>query len=334
MFSNKNNVHRPYSCSAVKIKKPDSNDFAVIACLLFIICFMFTGFNTASAQQTKVIYFMSGVKDHAGPSRHETEKDLLVLQRCLDSVSNISGVKIVTRFIYKRTDLDINDMKDAAAIVIESSAEGSNATSRVHPLFPPSNNNKKSYDKEVLTYLDQVDSLHKAGMGIVILHWAVAADNQKAFSLYMNWFGGGYIPGYSQNPLGKWTVTPIKSGQKHPIMRGVGAWTYKDEIFSRFMVTPQDPKRTDLLMGEAPKTNQGTIASRCITWAYQDGLSRALMYGGMDYHSALLEDNYRRFLLNAIIWAAGIDVPKGGVKSVAKGLQLVEARPDRFDDMK
>ncbi len=25
---------------------------------------------------TKVIYFMAGVKDHAGPSRHETEKDL------------------------------------------------------------------------------------------------------------------------------------------------------------------------------------------------------------------------------------------------------------------
>ncbi len=40
-------------------------------------------------------------------------------------------------------------------------------------------------------------------------------------------------------------------------MRGVGPWTYKDEIFSRFLVVPQDPHRTDLLMGEAPKTNQG-----------------------------------------------------------------------------
>ena len=54
----------------------------------------------------------------------------------------------------------------------------------------------------------------------------------------------------------------------------------------------------------------------------------------MDYHSALLQDNYRRFLLNAIVWAAGIEVPKGGVKSNAKGLQLVESRKDKFDDMK
>jgi hypothetical protein len=280
----------------------------------------------------KVIYFMAGVKDHAGPSRHETEKDLLVLQRCLDSVTNIKGVKIVTRFIYKRTALDINDLKDAAAIVIESSAEGS-SKERVDPLFPPSTDNRRTYSKEVQDYLNQVDSLHKAGMGVVVLHWAVAATHQRAANLYRSWFGGGFVEGYSHNPLGMWTVTPIQSGKKHPIMRGVGKWTYKDEIFSRFMVIPQDPHRTDLLMGEAPKTNQGKITPRCITWAYEDSLSRGLIWGGMDYHSALLNDNYRRFLLNAIVWAAGIDVPKDGVKSDAKGLQLIQAVSDRFDNM-
>lgn len=281
---------------------------------------------------TKVIYFMAGIKDHAGPSRHETEKDLLVLQRCLDSVANIKGVKIVTKFIYKRTALDINDVKDAAAIVIESSAEGS-SKERVDPLFPPSPDNRRTYSQEVLDYLNQVDSLHKAGMGVVVLHWAVAATNQRAANLYRSWFGGGFVEGYSHNPLGMWTVTPIKSGQQHPIMRGVGQWTYKDEIFSRFMVIPQDPHRTDLLMGDAPKTNQGNITSRCITWAYEEGKSRGLIYGGMDYHSALLNDNYRRFLLNAIVWAAGIDVPKEGVKSDAKGIQLIERVPDIFDNM-
>jgi len=86
-------------------------------------------------------------------------------------------------------------------------------------------------------------------------------------------------------------------------------------------------------MGEAPKTNQGKVASRCITWAYEDSLSRGLIYGGMDYHSALLNDNYRRFLLNAIVWAAGIEVPKDGVKSNAKGLQLIQAIPDVFDKL-
>jgi hypothetical protein len=301
----------------------------VLLCALSLCC---TGWLFAQNKTpVKVIYFMAGIKDHAGPSRHETEKDLLVLQRCLDSISNVKGVKIVTRFIYKRSALDINDMKDAAAIVIESSAEGS-SKSRVDPLFPPSEN-RRTYGRDTLNYLNQVDSLHKGGMGVVVLHWAVAATNQRAANLYRSWFGGGFVEGYSHNPLGIWTVTPIASGKKHPVMRGVAAWTYKDEIFSRFMVIPQDPHRTDLLMGEAPKTNQGKIEPRCITWAYENGLSRGLIYGGMDYHSALLNDNYRRFLLNAIIWAAGIDVPKEGVKSDAKGLQLVEAVPDRFDNM-
>ena len=149
MYLNKNNVFYQCRYPEINIKKLKNSKAAGATVFFFIFCFIVIGCNPVSAQTTKVIYFMAGVKDHAGPSRHETEKDLLVLQRCLDSVSNISGVKIVTRFIYKRTDLDINDMKDAAAIVIESSAEGSNATNRVHPLFPPSGNNKKSYEKEV-----------------------------------------------------------------------------------------------------------------------------------------------------------------------------------------
>ncbi len=42
----------------------------------------------------------------------------------------------------------------------------------------------------------------------------------------------------------------------------------------------------------------------------------------MDFHSALLNENYLRFVLNAITWTAGIDVPAGGVKTNAKQLQL------------
>jgi hypothetical protein len=37
--------------------------------------------------------------------------------------------------------------------------------------------------------------------------------------------------------------------------------------------------------------------------------------------------------LNAIVWAAGKEVPKGGVKSDAKLLQLIQAVPDEFDNL-
>jgi len=39
--------------------------------------------------------------------------------------------------------------------------------------------------------------------------------------------------------------------------------------------------------------------------------------GGVDFHDNLAKvDDYRRFLLNGIVWTAGIEVPPGGVQSV------------------
>ena len=190
----------------------------------------------------------------------------------------------------------------------------------------------KKYDQATLDYLSQLDALHKAGMGIMILHWGIAVNNEQnptARDYYLNWFGETAMEGFTQNPLGFWIVTPIESAKKHPILNGVGRWIYKDEIFSRLVVNPGDPYRTDLLIGESPETNQseagsprGVIGPRGIASAYEKGKARGILWGGMDFHSALLNENYLRFVLNAITWTAGIEVPAGGVKTTAKQLQL------------
>ncbi|RZA01797.1 MAG: hypothetical protein EOP47_09345 [Sphingobacteriaceae bacterium] len=304
-----------------------------------LVCLMFAVISfKASAQNvpTKVIYFLAGPKDHAGPEgsgRHETRRDLLVLQNCIDSIANVKGVKIVTKFSYKRSALDIEDLKGVDAIIIESSAEGS-SKERAHPLFPPSEANARTYDKATLDYLAQVDSLHKKGMGIMVLHWAITTTNQKATQYHMNWFGSASMSGYTRNPLGFWEVAPNKAAQSHPILRGVGPFNYKDEIFSRMVVNPGDPYRTDLLTGKIEKSNQGAAEPLGIATAYDKNGARGVLWGGMDYHSALLNENYRKFVLNAILWTAGIDVPAGGVKSNAKQLQLSENKPDNFDNLK
>ena len=68
---------------------------------LSILIFITSGFfGTVSAQTTKVIYFLSGPKDHVGPAgtgRHETGRDLLVLRNCLDSVANLKGLNIKSK---------------------------------------------------------------------------------------------------------------------------------------------------------------------------------------------------------------------------------------------
>jgi hypothetical protein len=315
---------------------------ALLVALVFA-CF-FHGANQAHAQEqkTKVIYFLSGLKDHpAGVGRHEVAKDMLVLQDCINKATNIKGVKIVTKYIDARSALDVEDIKDAAAIIVEASS-ASSSQQRTHPIFPPLAPGVKKYDQQTLDYLAKLDALHQAGMGIMMLHWGIAVNNEQnpmARNYYMKWFGESAMEGYTQNPLGFWVVTPIQ-GAKHPILNGVHRWIYKDEIFSHLVVNPGDPYRTDLLTGESPETNQtefgspkGVITPRGIASAYEKGSERGILWGGQDFHSALLNDDYRRFVLNAIIWTAGIEVPKGGVKTSATELQLVPISK-QFDQYK
>ncbi len=316
-------------------RKHDNKRSAFIWLTLVFACFsVWTNQAYAQEQPQKVIYFLSGIRDHASPTvrgRHEVAKDMLVLKDCMDNAANIRGVKIVTKYLAERSTLDVEDLKGVDALIIECSAVTS-SPKRTHPLFPPLTNGIKSYDQETLDYLKQIDSLHKAGMGIMILHWGIYVNNEqnpKARNYYLSWFGQTAMEGYTQNPLGFWKVTPIESAKNHPILRGVGPWIYKDEIFSRLLVNPGDPYRTDLLMGESPETNQsedgspkGVISPRCIASVYEKGKERGILWGGMDFHSALLNENYLRFILNEITWVAGIEVPEGGVKTNAKQLQL------------
>jgi hypothetical protein len=256
---------------------------------------------------------------------------MLVLQDCINKAYNIKGVKIVTKYIDARSALDVEDIKDADALIVESSS-ASSSQKRTHPLFPPLAPDEKKYDQETLDYLSKLDALHKAGMGIMIIHWGVAVNNEQnptARNYYLDWFGETAMEGYTQNPLGFWIVTPIESAKKHPILNGVHPWIYKDEIFSRLVGNPGNPYLTNLLIGESPETNQseagspkGVIGPRGIASAYEKGKTRGILWGGGDFHSALLNENYLRFVMNAIVWTAGIEVPAGGVKTTATQLQL------------
>jgi hypothetical protein len=114
----------------------------------------------------------------------------------------------------------------------------------------------------------------------------------------------------SKNPNDQWSIALKNEG--HPALRGVKPFSYRDEIFSRFFL-PDDPRRTDLLVGTPARA---TIGPQVVAWAYQraDG-GRSIVFGGMDFHDNLKLDDVRRFLLNSITWAAGMEVPVDGVQS-------------------
>jgi len=265
----------------------------------------------SSTEARKKIIFLAGPKDHGMAGRHEYEKDLRALAAALISSPNLKGVTAEVYVGKAPTDLAV--YADAAAIVIESSSDRD--AREMHPLFPPEpETTRRTYDPATLDFLKGLDARAKKGMGIVVLHYANWVEHWVARRYYLDWTGGLWVQGGSRNPVDQWTMTP--KSLDHPILRGVKEWSYRDEVFCRFFLPP-DLKRTELLIGTPAAAPTG---AQLASWAYErEGGGRGFVMGGVDFHDNLGKvDDYRRFLLNGIVWAAGIEVPAGGVQSTVK----------------
>jgi type 1 glutamine amidotransferase len=280
-----------------------------------------SGAVSAQSPPTEKILFLAGPRDHGFPGRHEYERDLKTLAQSLEQSSNVHGV--TTQLIVGTLPRDLAAVQDAAAIVIESSSD--RAADETHPLFPPNpSTNGRGYDPDTTAYLKALDDLiRQKQIGIVIIHYANWAENWRAREYYLEWTGGLWVQIGSRNPVDDWKMS--LESKKHPILRGVKPWTYRDEIFCRFFL-PNDARRTSLLLA-TPTEDKMKIGPQIASFAYQreDG-GRGFVYGGLDFRDNLSNDNYRKFLLNGIAWAAHIDVPKAGIDSPTPDVSDVSAR--------
>jgi type 1 glutamine amidotransferase len=277
----------------------------------FVLAFAFCGAfpDAAFAQSTKIL-FLAGPRDHGAPGRHEYERDLKTLAQSLESASNLRGV--TTQLIVGKLPHDLALLDGVSAIVIDSSSD--RAENEIHPLFPPNPAvGGRGYDEEITAFLKSLDErIQQNKIGIVILHYATWAENWRAREYHMKWTGGLWVQMVSKNPVDDWTMT--LENKRHAILRGVKPWTYRDEVFCRFFL-PNDSRRTNLVLA-IPKEDKPGIGPQIASWAYQrDDGGRGFVFGGLDFRDNLARDNYRRFLLNGIAWAAHIEIPKAGIQS-------------------
>ena len=279
------------------------------------------GISLDATAASKKILFLAGPRDHGLPGRHEYERDLKTLATSLEQSGNLPG--ITTQLIVGTLPRDLAVVQDVAAIVIDSSSD--RADDETHPLFPPNpSTNGRGYDPDTTAYLKALDDMiRKNQVGVVIFHYANWAENWRARDYHLTWTGGLWVQMASKNPVDEWSMT--LEAKKHPILRGVKPWTYRDEIFCRFFL-PNDPRRTNLLLA-TPREDKAKIGPQIAAFAYQrDDGGRGFVFGGLDFRDNLAQDNYRRFLLNGIAWAAGLDVPRRGVDSPTPDVSDVSAR--------
>ena len=167
-------------------------------------------------------------------------------------------------------------------------------------------------------HLEEFRKLINAGTGFVNLHYAVEYPKQFANPI-LDWLGGYYETGYSINP--HWKAN-IQSLPDHPITRGVKPFSIQDEWYYNIRFKPDMKGVTPILKAVPPDNTRRTEAAKqhpgreeILAWAFErpDG-GRSFGFTGAHFHRNWGDDNFRRLVVNAILWTAKVEVPPGGAK--------------------
>ncbi len=255
-------------------------------------------------KKTKII-FISGKPSH-GKMKHEHRAGNMILAKALnDSGLNVDA-QLVPHYGYPK---DPSILDDASTIVVFSTGH------RGHALK---------------SHLDEFDELMKKGIGVVMIHWATEAEKGKAGEKFLAWMGGFCDLNWSVNPHWKPNFTQFPN---HPISNGVKPFSVDDEWYyhMRFRdnlegVTPilsDLPPPETLRRPDGDRSGNPTVRAAVangepqhVAWAYQrpDG-GRGFGFTGAHNHESWQDDNFRRVVLNAILWTAKLEVPSAGCPS-------------------
>jgi len=165
-----------------------------------------------------------------------------------------------------------------------------------------------------------VQKLMDQGVGFVNLHYAVEYPKSQSDHV-LNWLGGYYETGFSTNPHWK---ADFKSMPQHPITRGVKPFEIQDEWYFNIRFAPEAKKVTPILKATPPDAVRRTEAAKMhpgreeiVAWAFErDNGGRSFGFTGGHTHKNWGEENFRRLVVNAILWTAKVDVPEDGARVV------------------
>jgi hypothetical protein len=178
----------------------------------------------------------------------------------------------------------------------------------------------------------------------VTLHYGVEPTIEKGNAEFLRWQGGAFEINWSVNP--HWTAD-FKELPRHPITRGVAPFSTNDEWYyhMRFVdgmkgVTPilfdlpgpETLNRKDGHHSGNPQVRKSVAEGKAqtVAWSYdRPGGGRGFGFTGGHNHLNWGDENQRRLVLNAIVWAAGAEVPEGGVRSRVNEKMLMANLDDK-----
>jgi type 1 glutamine amidotransferase len=241
---------------------------------------------------TKIV-LVAGRQSH-GPGEHEFFAGSAVLMKLLQETPGVFPV--MARDGWPKNP---ETFKNAKSVVFYMDGGGG------HPIIQKD-------------HLAVVQKLMDEKVGFVNLHYAVEYPKSQSQHV-LQWLGGYYETGFSTNPHWKADFKVIPG---HPITRGVKPFAINDEWYYNIRFKPELAGVTPLLKATPPDKTRGTEAARqhkgreeVVAWAFDRANGgRSFGFTGGHFHRNWGDENFRRLVTNAILWTAGIDVPKDGAK--------------------
>jgi type 1 glutamine amidotransferase len=200
-----------------------------------------------------------------------------------------------------------------------------------------------------MKHLKELGDLMDKGVGLGCIHYAVEIPKGEAGDDFLKWIGGYFETFHSINP--DWTAD-YKDFPKHDTANGVKPFKTTDEWYYHMRFRPDMQGVTELLHAVPPdKTRQGKDDAHGGNPEVRDGIGKNLQettvwvsdranngrgFGctGGHFHFNWGSDNFRKAILNSIVWIAHVDVPKGGVQSKTPTIDelLANLDPKKVDE--
>lgn len=162
----------------------------------------------------------------------------------------------------------------------------------------------------------QFEALMRRGVGLVVLHQAVTVPAAEPDLGLQRWLGATRI-GLRDRTTETTTLQPATP--LHPVLRGVEAFSYRDEFYPTLQFAGHARVIPLLTAVLHPQFRDGHAVladdaeTHVVAWAYERrDVGRAFGYSGGHFLVALDQPMLRRLLLNAILWTAHSDVPAAG----------------------
>jgi len=268
------------------------------------------------------LVLIAGKPSHP-PGMHEFKAGTMLLEKCLASVTNLLVDRHEMGWVK-----DEATFADADAVVIY--ADGGKG----HPAVQG-------------THLETIQKLIDKGVGFGVMHYGVEVVPELGGKEFQAWLGGHYENSFSCNPI--WEPN-FAAFPEHPITRGVKPFQIDDEwyfnmrfrpAFKDGIVAAEDAgmKFVPILVATPPDaTRDGPYvypkgpyahiqaekgAAEAMMWSVEraDG-GRGFGFTGGHFHKNWGNADFRKTILNALLWVSKVEVPDAGVESSVSEAEL------------